>query len=165
MGPCQFTERDGERNTREDSACEEPLHECDEDPVLFCPRLSPFLSCLLTPPPSLFLSSSTRHHLPLSDSGESKRALFCFVFSPPAPPPFAASWSLHRAEVLTVFACRPAERHSLRPTASLGGDVSGQRSRIGRRGRLLDWFLSSSCSQTVPPAVPEVHKVPTSIFT
>lgn len=59
---------------------------------------------------------------------------FC-CFSPPAPPPFAASWSLHRAEVLTVFASWPAKRHSLRSTASLGGDVIKRRSRNGRNGR------------------------------
>lgn len=58
-----------ERKVVEDSACEEPLHECDEDQhlVLSCPRLS------LCPSPASSLSPPVihHHHLALFETGVS----------------------------------------------------------------------------------------------
>lgn len=55
---------DGRRNIQEDSACEEPLHECDEDPLPPSPTKHPVLSVppvylfdpVSSPPPLLSLS-------------------------------------------------------------------------------------------------------------
>lgn len=147
MGPCQLTERDRKSHIQEDSACEEPLHECDEGrrPLPPVPHLS-FSFCLFPSSPfspPFFPSCCLTLFLKSGESEGSCPLFVCVLIEPTCSLSMGPTTGSLRNSQLTDLAC--VSTHPRR--------------RSRERARILE--ISSSPSLTILACSPEVHQVPT----